>query len=258
MRNRGLLALIFLFVITGTAFADRHTPPRPNGDVDIGNHARLFLRNRQWNHMLSLDWRFESELEGFGRRSATLGSYYRAHRNLKIGGFYTLQSAVRHDDDWIARDDGFVWQDTDDRYESVFSLDATPRWLLPGVPRENFVLSWKNRLIWNTFNNHLTLRTRPMLTWFLLSERQPLLNIAVAYDLYAPLNFGDSLLYRHYPYLHAVYHLTPEVKLDLSYGFETTTWSTSEDVRTDPAHGTYRADYQVHVFSLGVIVYLDM
>ena len=259
MRKRSVLltvaAVAFLAGTISPAYAE-HIPPTPTGVVELSNHARVFLRADDWNPMLSLEWRFEGEEFALGARSLTLGTYYRVHRNVKIGGFYRLQAGARHDDDWI-EDDMMMWewQDTSNRYEHQLVFDVTPRFLLEFLPGENWVLYLKTRYIYNTFNTHQVLQTRPSLTYFHLVDREPLVNVSAAFDAYFSLNFGDTALYRFYPYLNVLYHASPLLKIDASFAPETVVWSTSQDAIAD---GPYTVFYRPYVFGLGVIFYVDM
>ena len=237
------------------AFAE-HVPPTPSRMFEFSNHARVFLRADDWNPMLSLEWRFEGEEFAFGARSLTLGTYHRVHTNVKVGAFYRLQAGARHDDDWV-KDDAMMWEwlDTTDRYENLLILDATPRFLLEFLPGENWILYLKNRYIYNTFNNHHVVQTRPSLTYFHLVDREPLVNVTAAFDAYFSLNFGDTAVYRFYPYLNVLYHVSPLLKIDASFAPETVVWSTSNDALDD---GPYTVYHRPYVLGLGVIFYVDM
>lgn len=39
------------------------------------------------------------------------------------------------------------------------------------------------------------------MTYFVLVERQPLLNVSFNYSIHFPLNFGSTTVYEHWPYL---------------------------------------------------------
>lgn len=260
MKRKKVLVMVaagFAFIAGAVtpAFAE-HIPATPSGVFELSNHARVFLRADDWNPMVSLEWRFEGEELEIGTRSLTLGTYYRVHRNVKVGAFYRLQAGARHDDDWV-KDDAMMWewQDASDRYEHLLILDVTPRFLLEFLPGENWVLYLKNRYIYNTFNDHHVLQTRPSLTYFHLVDREPLLNVTAAFDTYFSLNFGETAVYRFYPYVNVLYHLSPLIKIDASFAPETVVWSTSQDAIDD---GPYTVRYRPYVFGLGVIFYVDL
>lgn len=251
--------LLATILLAPTLSAGEHRPPTPSGVTEIGGHARLFLRDPRFDPMLSLDWRFEDEAFEFRRRSLTAGTYYRIHDNVKIGGFYRLQAGMRHDDDWVSTDGGgFEWEDTRERWEHLLIADISPRFLFDFLPGEDWVFQWKNRYHYNFFNGHQTLQTRPTLTYFLIRDREPLWNFGAGWDLSIPLNFGDSFIYRSYPYLHALYHASRSVKLDAALALESVTWSTSRDVADAPSHDDYTTTYRPVVFTLGGIFSVDL
>ena len=144
------------------------------------------------------------------------GAYYRLHSNLKAGVFYTLQRGARHDDDWIDLDPGWEWLDTRGRTEHVLALDVSPRFQLSFLPGRNWVLMLKTRYRYDTHGSEHTLILRPGLTYFLLVDRNPVLNLSFNYGLYFPLNFGSTLIYGHAPYVTVLWHIGPSVKLELS------------------------------------------
>lgn len=250
------IGTVLLMVVAGVGATSEHVPSAPNSAVDVATHLRAFWRVDRWNPMVGLEVRSE---DGFTDlyRSFTAGSYYRIHRNLKVGAFYRLQQATRHDDDWIARDGSFEWNDTNDRMEHVFIADASPRFLFPWLPGENWVFMLKSRYAYNIYNTHQWVQLRPGLTYFHIVDRQPRLNASVQWEFYLPVNFGEALLYAHWPYLNLLYHLTPTVKLDASVARRTQTWSTSQDVADDPAHSDYTKTVQNWVVGLGVILQLE-
>ncbi len=263
-RMRARRALIAAFAamvlpaVTGLLYADQHVPPRPELPLELETHLRAFWQLGSWEPMVSLDARAEDDFELF-YRSLTLGSYYRVHRNVKIGAFYRLQQGARHDDDWIASSDPpgeFEWDDTNSRFEHLFFADVSPRFLIPQLPGGNWVFMLKNRYFYNTFNQQQWLTVRPGLTWFYIVDREPVINVALNYDFYVPLNFGETFLYGHAPYLNVLYHLSPTVKIDATVAHRTRTWSTSEDVQDDPAHGDYRRRVRSWVIGLGTVLRL--
>ena len=247
-----VLALIVLLNVAVTLAADRHVPPSPDTRIELETHVRGFWRFGEWEPMISVDGRAEDQFDVL-YRSLTLGAYYRLHRNLKVGGFYRVQQGARHDDDWVATNDSFEWENTDSRTEHVFFADVSPRFLLDMLPGETWVLMLKNRYFYNTFNQQQWLSLRPGLTWFWVVDREPLLNIAANYEFYVPLNFAETLLYGHGPYLNVLYHFSPVVKLDATVARRTRIWSTSEDVQDDPGHGDYEKKIRSWLLGLGVI-----
>jgi hypothetical protein len=249
---------IFYLSILLTAaapFAARadHIPTDPDGIVDIEPRVAVQLDAGRFDPLVELTGRLEEKAYQFRYRALTLGGSYRLHRNLKVGAYYRLQAGVRHDDDWIDLNPGWEWLDTRDRLEHVLILDASPRILLDFLPGKNWIGMLKTRYLFNTYNDEQSLLLRPGISWFLIRDRQPVWNFSLNYGLYLPLNFGESLLYEHTPYLAAIYHLSPILKLELSGGYRTVIWSSSRDVIDSPEAG-YTATSHSLFASVGLLI----
>jgi hypothetical protein len=187
--------------------------------------------------------------------SFTVGGYYRVIPNLKVGAFYRLQAGARHDDDWVQNSSpppDWLWQHTTARLENVLLLDASPRFQLSFLPGENWVFMLKTRYIYNAFDGEQSLMARPELTYFWIHDRIPVLNAALSYEMYFPLNFGSTLLYEAYPYLTLLWHATPEIGVELGAAYKTTIWSTSSMERaTDGV--IYSVPFSSWVVSMGLV-----
>jgi hypothetical protein len=201
---------------------------------------------------VELDGRFEDSNLEFRYRSLTAGAYFRLLKNLKAGAFYRLQQGARHDDDWIEPSVGvWEWVDSRSRTEQVLILDLSPRFLLDFLPGRNWVFAVKNRYHYNTFNDQQSILIRPGLTYFLVRSREPVLNLSLNYGFYIPLNFGETFLYEHTPYLSALYHLNRNIKLELSAAYKTVIWSSSEDSLAN--WDTYAVPNRSFVVGFGVL-----
>ncbi len=167
--------------------------------------------------------------------------YYRVFRNLKAGVFYRLQMGQRHDDDWIRNDDGsWGWDDASSRLENIAGADLTPRFLLSFMPGKSWVLKTKVRYSYSFYNRNQKVLFRPELTWFLMKNRKPVWNFSAAYGLYFPLNFSDSLIYEHGPYLTISRHIGDSLILSLFGEYRTRYWSSSAE------YIAAGGDYHVH------------
>lgn len=158
-----------------------------------------------------------------------LGSYYRIHKNIKIGGFYKFQTGARHDDDWVFLNPGWEWADSSKRFESLFIFDITPRFNIPVVLMNNTITSVKMRYQYNFFNNQQTLLLKPGLGFFKIKNRNPVWNGTLAYSVYIPLNFSEAFIYQHGLYLNFIYHLNRLVKFELRASLYNRTWTTGAD-----------------------------
>jgi len=229
MNNRMLLIAVAVIVVAAVAPAE-HIPEPSGGFVEFESRTSLLLDQGRFDPLIELEGRFEDENLEFRYRSLTAGAYIRLLRNLKAGAFYRVQQGARHDDDWIlVAVDEWEWVDSRNRTEQVLILDVSPRFLLDFLPGENWVFAVKNRYEYNMFNGQHSLLVRPGLTYFLLRSREPRLNFSLNYGLYLPLNFGETFLYQHGPYLSVLYHLNRNVKLELTGAYRTVIWSTSDD-----------------------------
>jgi hypothetical protein len=256
MKRILLPAAGLLLIAAGALYAD-HLPMIPTDGFEIHTHARLFYYHDDLSGMAEYVGRFEEPDLEFRYQSLTLGGYYRAHENVKVGAFYKVQLGARHDDDWVDTDPGWEWVDTSSRFEHLALLDVTPRFLLDFLPGGNWVVSLKNRYEYNFSDSRQSLLVRPGLTWFWLVDREPVLNVSAQYATYLSLNFGDKIWYRHGPYLNLLYHLTRFLQVDLSVARQTTYWSESVDFRESHPNEAYGNHlYRPWVVDVGFIVTL--
>lgn len=236
-----------------------HVPTLPGGALEGQGRVQVTAELGRLDPLLEAQGLFQDPAGGEWYRALTLGAYYRLLRNLKVGAFYRLQWGALHDDDWIGEwDTGagawiWKWRDTQDRLEQLLILDVSPRFLLSFLPGRNWVFQLKSRYLLNTWNLQSSVLVRPELTWFLLVDRRPVLNLSLAYGLYFPLSFGESLLYEHAPYVALLYHVSPAVQLELSGSYRTLIWSTSQDV-LDAGQSSYRAALGSWVVGLGLLL----
>jgi hypothetical protein len=245
-----MLVLVLSAALPVTAFAE-HVPTARSGEVDYQFRINIAKDYGELEPMAELTGRIEEN--DYRYTSATLGGYYRVHRNLKLGAFYRLQSGARHDDDWIDTNPGWEWRDTMDRLEQVLILDASPRFLLDSLPGENWVFMLKNRYFYNTWNRQQSLMVRPGLTYVHLRDREPVFNLGLQYGFYFPLNFSDALIYEHDPYLSFIYHLNTRVKLELFGAYRTRVWTSSEDIAA-AGEGDYEVSDRVIILGTGLVL----
>ncbi len=240
-----ILALLFITIPLSAA------PPERSNELDYQFRLNASADLGNLEPMLNITTRIE---EGdLQYKALMLGGYYRLHKNVKAGVFYTLQAGARHDDDWIGTPVHWWWDSTTDRLEHLISLDLSPRFLVPALPGENWVFMLKNRWTWNSYNNHQTLLVRPGLTYTYMTDREPVWSSGVQYGLYFPLNFSDVLLYEQNPYINFIYHVSPAVKVELFAEYTMKTWSTSEDVK-DAGDPDYTVTDKVFVLGTGVLL----
>ena len=250
------LTVMTLGVLTFNAWSD-HIPAAPEGVLEFSGRVGVMLDVAHFDPFLELQASVEDEDHELRYRALTMGTYYRLHKNLKVGGFYRLQAGARHDDDWVDLHPGWEWEDSRGRLEHVLIADISPRFLLDFLPGEAWVFMLKNRYLYNTFNSHHALIFRPSLTYFLMRNRQPLFNFSIQYELYLALNFGQFPPYRQYPYINVLYHLTPNVILEASGAYKTVKWSTSQDL-IDLNRIGYAVEYRAWVIGLGALFKFEL
>jgi hypothetical protein len=253
--KRGLFVVVLAIVSAAWSGAQTHTPPFGQGDVDLQSRAQLVANIGSWDVLAELLGRtagLDAPLHTL--ESVTVGGYYRVIPNLKVGALYRAQAGVRHDDDVIANPATLQgeWNDTSQRLESVLMLDVSPRFQLGFLPGANWVLMLKGRYLYDVWNGQSSIMARPELTWFWIQGRDPFLNISLGYELYFPLNFGSTTIYQSYPWLSLLYHATPEIGIEVSAAYKTTTWSTSKSWN-EQGWGSYSTAINSWAFSLGIV-----
>jgi hypothetical protein len=252
MKIRVFLIAAAVIVTAAVATPAEHIPEPSDGFIELESRTSLLLDLGRFDALVELEGRFEDEDLEFRYRSLTAGTYIRLLKNLKAGAFYRVQQGARHDDDWIELSGGgWEWVDSRNRSEHVLILDVSPRFLLDFLPGANWVFAAKNRYQYNTFNGQHSLLVRPGLTYFILRSREPLLNLSLNYGLYIPLNFGETFLYEHGPYLSVLYHLNRNIKLELTGAYRTVIWSSSEDSLVN--WDTYAVANRTFVVGFGVL-----
>ncbi len=142
----------------------------------------LVVTAGKWNPYVEIKGVYHGAEREFRYNSLSAGSYFKAAPWLKVGAFYRLQGGARHIEDWIvALPDNYSWNDVSGRYESLIYLDAG---------------------------------RKLGLTYVIMPDREPVVNLSLNYNLYFALNFGDAALYAHGPYFSVIGHLNEWFKLE--------------------------------------------
>lgn len=248
--------ILFLIIIAPT-FSDHHTEedkPVSHSEFSPAFRITSITEYRKWDFHMSLSGEYRadsSDLYGF---HTVL--YYRFLKNVKAGLIYSLQKGERHNDDWITEGDGWYWKDSTQRYESLLGADLTPRFLLPFLPGKNWLLSTKTRYSYNLNNDQQKMLLQPGISYFHFKNRQPLWSANSAYAFYFALNFGDSPLYEHGPYLSLILHSRQNLLFSLTGHYSVRTWSSSESFET--AGGEYQVNDQRYTLEASIIWKIDI
>ena len=268
------LCVSLLVLLSAAGALAQHAPgdgaPYVDPGVDLLGHARLFLDFGDLDTMFEYVGRYDADQRLYDNQSSSLynsvtaGAYYRILPNLKAGLFYRMQLGARHDNDWVDSGTGWVWLDTSGRLEHVLIADLTPRFLLPFLPGASWVISAKTRYEVTIYNDEGTtvnlqsLFVRPGLTWFLIRDREPVLNVSAQYGIYVPVNFSENVWYQHGPYVNVLYHVIPGLSVDLGVSYQSVYWSESSQFDAAWPNNRYEQPIYRHwALDLGVIYQLD-
>lgn len=212
--TRSLLSLFLLIFILPQLNALNYS----EASIDLEGRTALMATAGKWNPYIELKGQYFGLEKKFHYTSLTGGSYFKLTDWLKLGAFYKMQIGARHLDDWKfdkGPPDKQWWDDTRGRVEHLLYFDATPRFLLPWLPGTNWVAPIKMRYFYNFTNGDHSLLIRPGITYVLMHDRKPLLNMSVNYNLYFALNTGEIPLYSHGPYLTVLGHINQWLKLEV-------------------------------------------
>lgn len=244
-------ASFLLLALAGSSALAAPAPSAPRGRVpEYEASARLMGRAGRLEPLADLTqrWQFEGLRP---QRALMLGAYGRAHRNLKLGAFYQVQSGARHDHDWTNDTTGkWFWRPTANRPENILILDATPRASLGG----RFVGSLKVRWERNFFNGQNSLKLEPEVAWFWLEGLRPRATVFLRHGAYIPLNFGNRSFYERSWYLGGLWHPAPAVSVGPSVALRDVVWTTSSAFVTASRGGTYEVLHRSVVWGLTVLV----
>ncbi len=247
---RTIVKLLLLALLAPAAFA-APAPSAPRGRLpEYEASVRVIGRAGKLEPLVDLTerWQFDRQRP---YRSLMLGAYGRAHRNLKLGVFYQVQSGARHDDDWTKDASGnWFWRPTTNRPENIVVLDATPRTSLGG----RFVGALKVRYEHNFFNGQRSLKLEPEIAWFWLDGLEPRATVFLRHGTYIPLNFGTRSYYERWWYLAGLWHPSPTVSVGPSLALRDVVWTTSSTYATASGGGAYKVLYRALVWGFTAVI----
>jgi hypothetical protein len=244
--------ILVLICCTFPLFAGHHTPGEHGEGFHISVGGRITSLWDFGDADLFLGLRANKPLDDYLQSELTLGGVYRFHPNFKAGVFYHLNTGLRHDDDWILKDD-WVWADTSLRFENSLSVEATPRWLLDDLLGIDLLFRLKGSYHINFFNLHQSLSFQPELTYFHLVDREPVFNLSGSYGAYIPLNFSRVLFYRQSAYINLIQHFSQQIKLEYRLSYNVHTWT--EGKESIEKGDSYVFDDNELSFSLGLLLF---
>ena len=215
-KNFKKYVLTFSFLLC-ISLSQIHSWTYTESSFDVEGRVALMANAGRFNPYMEMKGKFHGQEMGFRYSSISAGSYFKIAPWLKLGAFYRLQSGARHLDDWrftAGPPDKHWWIDTKSRFEHMVYFDATPRFRLQWMPGKNWVAPIKIRYFYNFTEDLHSLLIRPGLTYVIMPDREPVLNLSLNYNLYFALNSGEIPLYSHGPYLSVLGHVNDWLKLE--------------------------------------------
>lgn len=219
--------LYLLLLISTFTFAHDHVPGHAPHDTDTELNFRYIKKLNPYSYITDL--KFRKQYKDRNHFNYRAGYLKRIHKKFKFGGFVEIQTANRHDDDWIILNgDDWTWENSDERLEFLFTGDFTYR----SRVLRRLVFELKNRLSFNAYNENTFLRLRPGLNYFILDKyNTPVWNILVQYEYYHPLNYGEATPYEQWFYLSGLYHQTSTFKWGPMLSYKSIRWDPSKEFK---------------------------
>lgn len=228
-------------------------PPAKQSGFEYGSHLRGFFKYQKKLTGL-FDLAYRDELDERRLFSFRLGSYYKLHKNLKLGAFYERQYGKRHDEDWKKSDpatNSWDWVDTKSRGENLFIFDLTPRYSWG-----DYLAEIKLRYETNRSNSNSTLKVRPGISYFWFKDGIPFMSFFTQYEMYYALNFSDEQIYEKWLYLGALHHYHKHVKWGGYVAKRTVRWTDYPGFREQIPQTSYRNKVSTTVLGLLLILTL--
>lgn len=215
---------MFLFLIFFVNFSQAAPVPENKKGTELGLDLRVIKKINKFS--LLVEHIERKELESLHYTRTNVGSYYRLHRNLKLGLFYWNEEGNRRDEDWKKIVDQWQWKQVNQTTEHSLVLDVTP---MSETPITNLVFDWKNRFVHNLSNGRNLLRSRPGLTYLIFKDDKPMLSLFNQYEFYLPLDYGRKTVYERWIYLGGLYHFSKNILAGPYYSRRTRFWKSTDD-----------------------------
>ncbi len=260
-KSKWVVFWVGLVLVPASGFADHVFPDnngiRPNGYgksnwyLEGQINYRFFAQIGRFQPMLELQAGLDRDLNNFsnvklGGHHLRVGSYFKAHKNLHLGLFYSLAGGLMHNDDWSWQDNtttkeatNWFWRSTVDRFEHQIAMDVTPRFRLD-IPGQNFFVEVKNQLQWSSFSNRFGLKVRPGVSWLIEDEGKPVVTLYLQNEFYFSLpssatnglyayeagkKVNESIWqYENWLYVGSLFHISENFSLGGSLAWKVPIW----------------------------------
>lgn len=227
----------------------------PSGESFSSNsvHIRFFKKLNPYTGMLEI-----ASGNNYDQQTSQLikvGGYKQFLDGQKLGIFTSLQTGLRHSDDWVKPNNSYwKWQNTSDRSEVIIHLNFEQKF----VPYfdQPLVIGLKGEYQQNTFNQNQTFLIKPNLSYFFLDKGAPFLSIHLSTPQYFALNFEKKSLYKSGLYLGLLYHVEPTLQFGLNLETYRETWTDSTDYSSKFPSGSYETSDDISHLKFEVIYQL--
>lgn len=240
----------FLFsIFSNLIFGGDYTPKNQSGKTAAANSLRVHYKSKK--NLFYLSSYLQTSLYNQKEKDFSIGYRYRPLKNLKLGAYYSLRSGLRHDEDWILNERGWVWKDTNKRRESFLGLEISPRFLLRFIPG-TWVFESRLKLEKNFHNSNNTLKFRPSLTYIYLNNSGALFNLSYRHEFYIPLNYGREFVYENWNYFNFLYHFSEKIKPGLFFTSFKKKWSYTDSFYSNTSQ-KYTNYHQGKILGLSIL-----
>jgi hypothetical protein len=236
-----------LFASTST-YADHHTAEDESHTTTAAN-LRFFKKAGTKTYMA--EFGTGTSYKDQPTKYLKFGSYFKLKDGRKIGAFVSVNSGLRHTNDWIKSGHDWIWQDTSSRSETLFHLNFSQRY----VPQFDLPLVFeiKTEYQYNTFNNQQLIILKPGMNYFYLVEGRPRYSFHLGVPLYIPMNFEKNTIYKTGMYFGLMYHHDPTLQFGVSLESRTETWTESDEFQEAKPDDSYEADDRISHLKFEII-----
>jgi len=234
-----MLKIFTILVLFNCAFTHAAIAPKRsyNEGIHYKGSVRYFHSLKKINFMGEAT--HATEVVNRTTKALTLGTRYRAFKNLKLGLFFSQRYGIWHDRDWIKKSK-WIWRENDSRGEFNSILELSPRAMLDFIPGKNWIFEGRVRWEHNFHEQHDTIIVRPGLSYFWFLKGEPFMNFFAQYEIHHPLNYGNASIRENWAYFGILKHINPHFSVGLTYSLYKMLWEDFKSFR-DAMGATYKS-----------------